>query len=446
MSLLAPVTHAITISAEVRGDAVFVEGSDAGRKQPIYWDYDGPDSGLPPINVTTTNPKGKFSFEVDSPEGCPPDNCVGWLTVGDDPPISVDIAYEPTETEYCLLEDAGEQPNPHGGDAVRAVGFVADDQVVSGGADAYLRYWDLPPDYAYANEPLYNIPYDLDVNIPYDPDVPSIIATGEGGWNGHAGSETLLIWDASGELLTATQPLIGFVYSVVVSPVTVPPDTGYANYYWVAASGFYGDIVLYQLTIYDPSDSDATDYLELYSTTDTRKKRTTALDISSNASLLASASTGGIQLWEFPGDCATGNCVLNLRRTLNHPSSWSASIAFAPDSEPGLIKIVSGTDSGEIKFWIINNLAEENELVSVRSADSGSVYSIAFSNDTEGTMIVAGGNGDITVYDPDLNILFRKEDAHAGRVNDVAFSPNNSLIVSGGADGALKLWSLPQCE
>ena len=58
-------------------------------------------------------------------------------------------------------------------------------------------------------------------------------------------------------------------------------------------------------------------------------------------------------------------------------------------------------------------------------------------------MIVAGGNGDITVYDAGtLEILFQTVNAHAGRVNDVAFSPNGSMIASGGADGALKLWVL----
>ncbi len=30
-----------------------------------------------------------------------------------------------------------------------------------------------------------------------------------------------------------------------------------------------------------------------------------------------------------------------------------------------------------------------------------------------------------------------------GRVNDVAFSPEGDLIVSGGADGTLKLWAYP---
>jgi WD40 repeat protein len=70
------------------------------------------------------------------------------------------------------------------------------------------------------------------------------------------------------------------------------------------------------------------------------------------------------------------------------------------------------------------------------------VYALAWSPD--GTRIVAAGDRDISVYDStDLSILFRKVDAHAGRVNDVAVSLDSSMIVSGGADGALKLWTLP---
>jgi WD40 repeat protein len=48
----------------------------------------------------------------------------------------------------------------------------------------------------------------------------------------------------------------------------------------------------------------------------------------------------------------------------------------------------------------------------------------------------------------DLSVLFRNSEAHRGRVNDVAFyvdpdDNNIQWIVSGGADGDLKLWSIP---
>jgi WD40 repeat protein len=427
MFLLAPVAHAtITTSvAEVRGEVAFVKGSGANRKENIFWE-----GGIDP--VTRANGKGNFSFEGVLPGGCPPDNCVGILT-GDDrlALIPVTLYYDETNEPPGEMAELAVVLDAHDGDAVRAVGFIADGadgQIVSGGADAYLRNW------TWTLDPSELAPRDLD-HILYDLDVSAdqyIVATGVGGWKGHAGSDTLRIWTWDAALAQTPAP-IGFVYSVAVSPVAISPSS-----YWVAASGFYGDIL-----VYGPPG------LTLYSTTATKKKRTQALDFSHGGSLVASASTGGIQLRSFPDDCALDACVLDLLVTLNHPGSWVFRIAFAPTEMSGQTELVSGTDSGTIKIWTINHedLATEDPIVPVRSVDSGAVYSLAWS--PNGAMIVAGGNGDITVYDSqDLSILFRKEDAHAGRVNDVAFSPDteNSLIVSGGADGALKLWTFPAPE
>ena len=431
----APSAYAIEISvAEVRGNAAFVKGRDAGRKQEIFWQGD---------YVTTANPKGNFSFEGDLPFVCVPNNCVGTLSTDElEIDVPLDLPSEPPNLPDVGLELKLQQLTSHGGDAVRAVGFVeyvtvvgtevgTEVGVVSGGADAYLRYWSLDLNQTPVgdlsllwDESLPNIIYDLDVLT--EVGGTSIVATGEGGWKGHAGSETLRIWDASGFPMRAAQVPIGFVYSVAFAPEG-----------WIAASGFYGDIVMY-----GTSDSN----LVLYDTTATKKKRTQALAFSPDGSLVASASTGGIQLRSFPPppDCAFGDCELDLLLSLSHGGSWSFSIAFAPDSTSERIEMVSGTDSGKTKFWIIEDVTT-NPTVSVRSVDSGAVYALAWSPD--GTRIVAGEGGDITVYDSTdltkLKILFRNVDAHAGRVNDVAFSPEGSMIVSGGADGALKLWMDP---
>ena len=54
-------------------------------------------------------------------------------------------------------------------------------------------------------------------------------------------------------------------------------------------------------------------------------------------------------------------------------------------------------------------------------------------------MIVAGGNGEITVYDADtLEILSQEVSAHSSRVNDVAFSPDSLKIASGGNDASTR--------
>jgi len=424
-----PFAYAITISvAEVRGNVAFVKGSEAGRKQEIFWQDN---------YVIKANGKGNFSFEGDLPAGCPPDNCVGLLTAGNDTKI-VYLAYQPDEPPVQPddeLELIVELPAPHDGDSIRAVGFVANGpgvvRVVSG-ADTNLRYWDLnltqdddlvldvDPDH---DHDLPNIIYDLDVWTDENESM-SLLATSEGGWKGHAGSETLRTWDDSGASLEKTQAPIGFVYSVAISP----------DNYWTIVSGFYGDLVLYR-----------TSDLKIWSTTVTKKKRTQALDFSHDG-LVASASTGGVHLWSFPDGCIMGTCELDPFLSLSHSGSWSFSVAFAPYSPPGRVEMVSGTDSGETKFWIIENIAMTPTVLSVHSIDSGAVYALAWSPD--GTRIVAGEGGDITVYDStDLanpKILFRKVGAHDGRVNDVAFSPDGSMIVSGGADGALKLWMYPE--
>jgi WD40 repeat protein len=320
------------------------------------------------------------------------------------------------------------QLDAHDGDAVRAVGFATDGLegtwIVSGGEDAHLRYWTPQLDVLLDDQTLNHTIYDLDVDG-------SIVVTGEGGWNGHANSDTLRIWDADG-FLDGTQAPIGFVYCVAISPDNL----------WTVASGFYGDIVVYDI-----------DNLELYATKATKKKRTKALAFSPDGSVLASTSTAGrIQLWSFPKEeCTPGLCELDLLLSLSHSGSWSFPIAFKPkpdSSTPDVTEtvFVSGTDGGMIKVWTIKDLLTSPD-VSDLSVDSRAVYCLAWSPD--GTKIVAGGNGDITVYDYyydydewTLKILFQNVDAHAGRVNDVAFSPDGSQIVSGGADGALMLWDL----
>jgi len=358
---------------------------------------------------------GKCSNKENSsecPQDCEPpppieENCGDGECYGDETCSSCEAD--------CGVCPEAEQPDAHGGDAVRTVGFATDGEgetwIVSGGEDAHLRYWDL--DLAAQRDlTLNHTIYDLEPSVDG-----SIVVTGEGGWNGHANSDTLRIWHADG-FHVWTQAPIGFVYCVAISP---SPDN-----LWTVASGFYGDIVVYE-----------TDTLELYATKATKKHRTKALAFSPDGSVLASTSTAGrIQLWSF--QCAPESCELDLIPvSLSHSGSWSFPIAFSPNMDE--TKIVSGTDGGMIKVWTID--LTDPTVVPVLSVDSRAVYCLAWSPDE--TMIVAGGNGDITFYDAGtLEILFQNVNAHAGRVNDVVFSPDSSQIVSGGADGALKLWDL----
>jgi len=436
MALLSPVAHAaheITITrAEVQWDDAVVMGRGAAPNATIYWE----DESFTTESFTA-NKRGKFSFR-----GAVPSDCKGTLSTAEQGPFEVELdnctpdsgdpggsGDPPGDIQELVL--AAKSELAHGGDAVRAVGFASDGKggtwVISGGEDAYLRTWDLQ-NFEFTeddDQELSHTIYDLESSADG-----SFVVTGEGGWNGGPGSHTLRIWDADGIVEETTAP-IGFVYCVAISPENQ----------WTVASGFYGDIVVYKTTS-----------LELYATKKTKKKRTKALAFSPDGGILASTSTAGrIQLWSFPTEkCDPGSCTLELLPvSMSHGGSWVFPIAFAPDSDSdSLTKIVSGSDGGTIKFWTIDLTGTPRiDSVQMYPAPSGAVYSLDWwsSPDDSISIIVAGGDGDITVYDADtMGILFRTVNAHTGRVNDVAFSPDGSMIVSGGADGVLKLWDLAQ--
>jgi WD40 repeat protein len=259
-------------------------------------------------------------------------------------------------------------------------------------------------------------------NLAASPDG-SIVITGEGGWNGGTNADTLRVSSASGIEFGTGAP-IGYVYVVAVSP----------DERWTVASGFYGDILVYE-----------TAGLELYATQATGKKRTKSLAFSPDGGLLASSAKGGtIQLWSFPqDDCAAGSCELTLVLSLSHAGSWDVPLAFAPDSTAAETRFVSSSDSGTISVWSVEGLAGGSPSVSVLSLDSDAVRSLARSPDA--SMIVAGGDGELLVYDADtLEVLAEGLNGHSGRVNSVAFSPDSARIASGGDDGTLNLWRSPR--
>lgn len=283
-----------------------------------------------------------------------------------------------------------ERTNAHDGDPLRAIGFstVAGGQIVSGGEDRNLRSWSLGlSDTGF--QALDHVIYDLAASLDG-----SVVVTGVGGWNGGTDTDTLRVWHANGSY-GGTRAPIGYVYSVAISPGND----------WIVGSGFYGDIVVYD-----------TDFLELHTTRSTKKKRTRSLELSPNGSILASTSTASrIQFWSFPqNECIPQSCELSLLPvTLSHSGSGYFPIAFSPLSTTNTTEIVSG-----------------------------SVL----------TCLVAGwfqdrgrGSGDITVYNAtSLEVLFHNQDAHSGRINDLAFSPGGTLIASAGADGALRIWGSPE--
>ncbi len=222
MALLSPVAHADTADiditrAEVQWDDAVVMGRGAAPNDYIYWE-----GGSEP--VIRASKRGKFSFR-----GTVPSDCEGALSTGANPIPDPDPEITPVSLSNCTSSDPddpddpdvpddppgadpeltfyGEQTEAHGGDAVRAVGFVAGEvggvrvvRVISGGDDAFLRSWswtedtetedtvDLNPEVSETPRPPRSTISSRRLTVP-------VVAIGEGGWNGGPGSDTLRIWD-----------------------------------------------------------------------------------------------------------------------------------------------------------------------------------------------------------------------------------------------------------
>ena len=227
------------VEFEGEDDFAVVMGRKAASNGELYWiDEDA----YVYEHVGTASRNGKFSFR----SGHVPDDCEGTLSVV---VSEIEVSVITVPLDFCS-SGGGEPPPPpppepaveltlvakqldaHGGTDVRGVGFRVDREgpirVVSGGEDADLRSWTLDLNELSVQNLNHTI-YDLESS--YDG---SIVLTGEGGWNGGTDTDTFRISDEFG-LLIGTRAPIGYVYCVALS----------RNAQWAVASGFYGDILVY---------------------------------------------------------------------------------------------------------------------------------------------------------------------------------------------------------
>ncbi|MEM7554640.1 MAG: WD40 repeat domain-containing protein [Cyanobacteria bacterium P01_A01_bin.84] len=112
-------------------------------------------------------------------------------------------------------------------------------------------------------------------------------------------------------------------------------------------------------------------------------------------------------------------------------SMISRSVAVSPDGK----LMVSGDDSGKLKFWS----AQTKKLLYTIPGHSNWVQSVAISPDSK--MIGSGSvDGTIKLWGAKGNLLLTIRNNKP--VYSVTFSPDGKLIVTGDRGGKVKLWSL----
>jgi len=155
------------------------------------------------------------------------------------------------------------------------------------------------------------------------------------------------------------------------------------------------------------------------------------LDISSDGQFALSASWDRTaRLWNID----TGNTVKQFR---SHKKDI-LSVAFSDDNR----QIITGSRDRTIKLW--NTIGEcKYTMDEAQNGHSDWVTCVRFSPQAEDSVIVSAGcDGYVKVWKLSNCKLKYTLKGHKGRINYVALSPDGSLCASGGKDGKAMLWDL----
>ena len=157
--------------------------------------------------------------------------------------------------------------------------------------------------------------------------------------------------------------------------------------------------------------------------------RITAVVFSPDGTRLASGSWDQvIKLWDVETRRLVG--TWEVPRETN--ALWPLSLAFSPDGSP----LVSGFQDGTVRLWDVANLTE----VATLEGHTDRVTSVSFSPD--GSLLASGGgrkDPTVRLWDVETRAEVATLRGHTSDVLSVSFSPDGATLASGSRDGTVQL-------
>jgi hypothetical protein len=144
---------------------------------------------------------------------------------------------------------------------------------------------------------------------------------------------------------------------------------------------------------------------------------------SDGSELMAGRSNGKVEIW----NAATGSKLDDLKSS----SSKVFAVAYYP---PELDRYAASAGSDGVEIWNLRRKTVQGRP----KLHAGAVRTVAYSSEKTGFFVSGGEDGQLVFYLPSNRQ--KSVHAHRGGVFAATFSPDNSTIVTGGADGLVKIW------